>query len=417
MGRVREFQKDDTGEVAELWAKEFHLRESVPLDSLSRYLEEVFFLNPWQSGDFPSLVYEDSDRRIAGFVGVMPRPMRFMGKSIKAAVASQIVVDRSKGLPFAALELFRKFFSGPQDLSFSDGANGLARRVWEAAGGSVAMLYSPLWTRILRPAQYLVNLCENRRLLGTVAKASRPISWALDAAAVRIADGPYCFSEPESIETEPAEEAIIWCLRHLAGHRALQPEYDLDSLKWLLKKAGEQKKHGELRKGMVQSVKGEILGWYLYYAKPGAVSQVLQIGGKLRSIAHVLNHLFYQAWQQGAIAVSGQTEPEFALELSSSHCGFTWPGGVLVQSRNKDILDVIHRGNAFLTRLEGEWWMRFCDLSETGNDKQISSFRRAAVNGTVSKSGASTGSAADDWAQKGCQGTNNGARQAAVCAG
>ena len=107
----------------------------------------------------------------------------------------------------------------------------------------------------------------------------------------------------------------------------------------------------------------------------------------------------------------------FALELSSSHCGFTWPGGVLVQSRNKDILDVIHRGNAFLTRLEGEWWMRFCDLSETGNDKQISSFRRAAVNGTVSKSGASTGSAADDWAQKGCQGTNNGARQAAVCAG
>ncbi len=136
MGPVREFQKDDTGEVAELWAKEFHLRESVPLDSLSRYLEEVFFLNPWQSGDFPSLVYEDSDRRIAGFVGVMPRPMRFMGKSIKAAVASQIVVDRSKGLPFAALELFRKFFSGPQDLSFSDGANGLARRVWGAAGGS-----------------------------------------------------------------------------------------------------------------------------------------------------------------------------------------------------------------------------------------------------------------------------------------
>jgi hypothetical protein len=30
-----------------------------------------------------------------------------------------------------------------------------------------------------------------------------------------------------------------------------------------------------------------------------------------------------------------------------------------VHSRNREILDTIHRGDAYLTRLEGEWPMRF----------------------------------------------------------
>jgi hypothetical protein len=32
-----------------------------------------------------------------------------------------------------------------------------------------------------------------------------------------------------------------------------------------------------------------------------------------------------------------------------------------VQSKKPEVLSAIHRGDAFLTRLEGEWWARFSD--------------------------------------------------------
>lgn len=33
----------------------------------------------------------------------------------------------------------------------------------------------------------------------------------------------------------------------------------------------------------------------------------------------------------------------------------------LVHSRDEDILSTIHQGKMFLSRLEGEWWMRFLE--------------------------------------------------------
>src|SRR6266404_4239354 len=190
MGRVRECRTADVGDVARLWAQEFHKRPSVSDDTVKRYFEEMFFSNPWQSGKTPSLVYEDVHGSIVGFLGVIPREMRFLGERIRVAVASQLMMDGSKPRGFAALELLRKFFSGPQDLSFSDGTNDLARKVWVATGGEIAMLHSSVWTRVLRPTQYLAGWCENRKHLTYIAKSSRPFSWALDAIATRVTQGP-----------------------------------------------------------------------------------------------------------------------------------------------------------------------------------------------------------------------------------
>ena len=37
-------------------------------------------------------------------------------------------------------------------------------------------------------------------------------------------------------------------------------------------------------------------------------------------------------------------------------CDGTW---TLVHTRHADVATAIHQGNAFLSRLEGEWWLRF----------------------------------------------------------
>ncbi len=361
MSGVREFRRQDIVEVAALWLKVFRRRDGPASKPLLDYFEELFFGGPWRDESLPSLVYEKRGRGIVGFIGVLPRAMMFGKRPIKVAVATQLLVDRDA---YAAAQLMRKFLSGKQDLSLSDGANENSERLWQAAGGSVALLYSLDWIRVLRPSQYVMTRLKRRDRLMPLAKVLWPFCQAADAAVVRSRLGRYWLPEVADTvaEEDPADETLLWCIRHLSGDRALQPEYDLDSFRWLLRKASEKQMHGALRKGVVRDTNGEIAGWYLYYLKKGDIGQVLQLGGKPKAIRKVLDRLFYQAWRQGAVAISGELEPRFVRELAASRCRFGQSGySVLVQARNRDLLHAIFRGDAFLSRLEGEWWARFSD--------------------------------------------------------
>jgi hypothetical protein len=73
-----------------------------------------------------------------------------------------------------------------------------------------------------------------------------------------------------------------------------------------------------------------------------------------------LQRLLVDAWRNGATAVRGRLDPRHAQELSDRHCWFRREGAwTLVHSRHADLTAAIHQGNAFLSRLEGEWWLRF----------------------------------------------------------
>jgi hypothetical protein len=48
--------------------------------------------------------------------------------------------------------------------------------------------------------------------------------------------------------------------------------------------------------------------------------------------------------------------PELLARRGLSHHRRYW---TLIHSQQPELLDAIHRGDAFLTRLEGEWCMRF----------------------------------------------------------
>jgi len=87
---------------------------------------------------------------------------------------------------------------------------------------------------------------------------------------------------------------------------------------------------------------------------------VVQIAACNGSFGRVLQRLFADAWRQGAAAVRGRLDPRHIQEFSDRHCWFrregTW---TLVHSRHADLAAAIHQGNAYLSRLEGEWWLRF----------------------------------------------------------
>lgn len=366
MSGVREFQKRDIAEVADLWLRVFHGGRGPAPQAARDYFDEIFFQAPWRDDSLPSLVYED-EGRIGGFLGVLPRKMTFDKRPIRVAVATQLAEDEAARSAYAAVKLIKRFFAGPQDLSFSDGANDSSERLWTASGGNTALLYSLDWTRVLRPAEFARILLKSHKPFAPLARLLPPFCRVFDAAVLRSRLGSYWLPEADEglVDEEPSDEMLLSCVRQFSGDRALQPDYDTESFRWLLREAGDKRLHGSLRKAIVREESGEVAGWYLYYLRPGEVSEVLQFGGRPKSIRRVLNRLFYDSWKQGAVAVSGEMEPRFARELAKGRCTFNWTGGVLAQSNNLDLLNAIQRGDAFLSRLEGEWWARFSDSDWT----------------------------------------------------
>src|SRR5262249_19211068 len=156
----------------------------------------------------------------------------------------------------------------------------------------------------------------SRSALKLLASAARPLAWVVDSAAVRMPLSLYPVPAASAEAAEAGVEHLLACIADLPPRWTLRPLYTPNSLGWLLEKAGEAKRRGYLRKLLVRNAKGEMLGWYIYYAKPGGIAKVLQIGGREHGISEVIDHLFHDAWRRGALAVSGRLEPRFARELS-----------------------------------------------------------------------------------------------------
>ncbi len=291
MSGVREFSRTDVPAVADLWLKVFCHRDGISPQSLRSCFEEMFLDHPWHAIPLPSLVYEDKDGAVAGFLGVLPRLMSFKGSPVHTAVTSQFMVDSSRHHGNAAIELMKRFLAGPQELSLTDGATQGARRIWEALRGEVATTYSCLWTRVLRPTRYALYLMKRKNALKPLANAAKPFALALDAAVTRMPLTPYPLPTTSSAAEDASTEDLVRCVAELSPRWTLRPSYTLDSLEWLLRKAGEAKSRGQLRKVIVRSEKRDVLGWYIYYAKPGGVAKVLQIGGREHGISEVVGPL------------------------------------------------------------------------------------------------------------------------------
>ena len=86
---------------------------------------------------------------------------------------------------------------------------------------------------------------------------------------------------------------------------------------------------------------------------------MVQIGGYPRSTKDILDHLFYDAWDRGVIALHGLVDSRRMADFSDKGCFFTCRGGwTMVKVRNpklRDLMDIVERGDIFLTRLDGEW--------------------------------------------------------------
>jgi hypothetical protein len=360
MATIRVFAEDDIPAVAALFARvypEYRWRSQAACEA---YFWGILFGNPWRDLRLPSWVAEDGGR-ICGCYAVMPRPMLLGGRPIRAAVACQVMVDPDQRHSLTTLQLAQACLSGPQDLTLADGSNAKARRMWIGIGGTAPPLYSLHWTRPLRPARYALSLLEERAAFPPpLVLAARPLCALADALASRSRPNRFLREETELAEETLDPATMLAQLTEVLRGYALQPVYDARSLAWLLDQTAHKTRFGGLRARAVRDREQRLIGWYLYYIQAGGVSEVVQIAAMDGSFDRVLQRLLVDAWRHGAAAVRGRVDPRYVQELSARHCWFRWDSTwTLVHSRRPDVMAAIHQGDAFLSRLEGEWWLRF----------------------------------------------------------
>lgn len=362
MAAVHLFAERHAPAVAALFARAYPQHRWASQAACESYFREMFFDNPWRDPELPSWVAED-DGRVCGFYGVIPRPMLFRGRPIRVAVLCQTMVDPDRRAGLTAARLVKACLSGPQDLTLADGAHEVSRRLWLGIGGAAPLLYGMHWTRPLRPARYALQLLQARAAVpSALTLAARPLGALADALAARSRPNRF-YREQDGLAEEALDPATM--LAHLPeafDGSALRPVYDERSLTWLLEQAARKKRHGALRARAVLDDARRVIGWYLYYVLAGGASEVVQVAACNGSFDRVLQRLLADAWRHGVAAVRGRLEPRYAQELSDRHCWMRRDGSVtLVHSRHADILASIEQGDAFLSRLEGEWWLRWTD--------------------------------------------------------
>jgi len=326
----------------------------------------MLFDNPWRDLELPSWVAEE-DGGISGCYAVLPRRMLLRGRPIRVAVGCQFMVDPDKRRSLTALQLAQACLSGPQDLTLADGASEQVRRGWIAIGGTAALSYSLHWTRPLRPARYVLSLVEGLAASPLpLTFAARPLAALADAVATRLRPNRFLREETELAEDALDPATMLAHLPDLLRGYALQPVYDTHSLTWLLEQASLKTRHGRLRARAVRDGERRLIGWYLYYVHAGGMSEVIQIAALDGSFDRVLRRLLADAWRHGAAAVRGRLDPRYVQELSDRHCWLRTDGTwTLVHSRHAEVMAAVRQGDAFLSRLEGEWWMRFLGEGET----------------------------------------------------
>jgi hypothetical protein len=333
-------------------------RRNLPISRLQDYFDKIFFHSPWYDESLPSLIYQNGDGRIIGFLGVVPRRMLFRDVPINIAISFHFMVEPESRSTLAGVHLLKTFFSGPQDLSLTDGAGEAGRKVWELVGGVAVPLYCQRWTRILRPSRKVLNLLGRHRSLSPISRLVSPLGNLTDSTIAHLM--PRYFPSSQNFEEELTEEKFIEGLPQFSKGLALRPEYDIDTARWLFDGAAQMKYYGHLQKVLVRNAKREVIGWFMYYLNRGGTGTVLQIAARKGEVVEILDHLFGHARRNGVIDLSGRIEPRFMREFSDKHCLFRSVGAMfLVHSRNNDLLHAIQRGDAFMSHLEGEWTLLF----------------------------------------------------------
>ncbi len=376
MTPVRPLERRDLDAAAALYQRV--MRPGVPtaLPKLRAFFERTLLDQPWADPELPSLVGVQ-DGEIVAFLGSHVRRLSLNGRPGRLACSGQLVVEPGAHNPAMGALLLKRYMSGPQDLTITDGATDTVRAIWERLGGETAYLRCIEWVRVLRPWGAVRAAVARRRSPHGAGRLGSSITGQLDRMmlpAARLAlevvgsgrgaqPGQTrvrgsAGSRPQPVTTAPLSPRDLADHVGALGDRLhIHVAYDEMFAGWLLGEVGRLEERGRLVARTVHDPRG-VVGWFVYFLQPGGLSPVLQIGAADEPRAGtVLDALIDDAREGGAAVVHGRVEPMLLGPLASRRTMLHHAGGALIHARDPATAATAVSRHALLTRLEGEWWM------------------------------------------------------------
>jgi hypothetical protein len=351
--RIRPLERDDLPAVAAVYELVMRSgsREAPP--GLVPYFERTLFDHPWVDPEIPSLVYEEANGEISGFIGSHVRRFELDGRPVRVAYGGQLVADpRVRHKAVGAL-LMQRYLVGEQEATATDTASEPTHAMWGRLHGETVGLGCIEWTRVFRPGRFAAERIRVRRR-GSLAA---PVLSAVDPVATRI-PGLAGTPVPSDVRAETlTPDGLIEAVDACSAGLVLRPAYDAAFLGWLFDELESVSELGSIVRTLLRRSDGSIVGWYVYYLRAGGTSHVLQVMAPERSVGATLDHLFHDARAKGSAALRGRLELRLLEPLSRRRCILRYSGGFLVHSRDNSLLDAIAYGKALITRMDGEWWM------------------------------------------------------------
>lgn len=260
----------------------------------------------------------------------------------------------------------KTMLDGPQDLTITDGATDAVRRMWEAFGGHVVHLGVLSFVRLFRPWSLGSDLLLERRISRRLAPPVRGLSRGLDRVT-ELAAPRRLRPERPSVASEPLTPALL--LAHaesVAAPARLRTAYDAGYVSWLFDELRRVEARGTLWADGVPrgplwaelvSSDGRVDGWYVCHLRRGGFCRVLQFASTPRGADTVFAQLSFRARELRAAALYGRLEPRLVGPVTASRCLIRPSDGrLLVHARDAELAGAVRAGDAFLTRMDGEWW-------------------------------------------------------------
>ncbi|HET9613847.1 MAG TPA: hypothetical protein VFP22_03455 [Candidatus Limnocylindrales bacterium] len=360
MPRIREFTAADIPQVAEVHRRAFETAPAMTpqlLAEYARWLTAMFLEAPTRTAGRESLVYEDADG-VVGFLGVLARTVELNGRRYEAATGSNLVVlpDRRGGV---GSQIIAEFLSRSGDLALVDEVSDRPLSLFRRAG-MVAMPQTVRWTLPLSPLRHALSLIGD--VVPGVGLAA-PVAGMIDRVVRRVGKSPFHYAASSLIADPLSDADLARLLTEFGSPADLRPVTSDGSTEWLLNRARQMARHGELQLVALRDGDGVAVGWYVYHARAGGNGEVLQLVADRPWAAAVLEHLARHALARGVISLTGVMDLRFLTPLAA-HWAVISPSPnptryLLVHSTRPEILEAFWRYEVLLSRLDGEWCHHF----------------------------------------------------------